>query len=52
MDDQTYPRQARADKLNDDRIKKHDTRWVGPRVLSRKQGQTFPGHVGNKENDR
>jgi tetratricopeptide (TPR) repeat protein len=52
MDDQTYPRQARADKLNDDRMKKHDTRWVGPRVLSRKQAQTFPGHVGNKKNDR
>jgi hypothetical protein len=36
MDDQAYGRQPHAPELNGDWIKKYNTRWIGPMVLSKR----------------
>ena len=37
MDDQRYGSESRPALANDDWIRKYNTRWVGPRFLSRKK---------------
>lgn len=37
MDDQAYDHQPRPAGINDARMTKYNTRWVGPMVLSKKQ---------------